>query len=143
MADVASILAEFQAGLEGKDTGLGATVKFDFEGTGCIFLDGKSNPNTVTDEDKEADCTMTVSVETFEAMKSGEIDGTSAFMQGKLKVSGDMSIAMKLASVMGVQNNSIGDGSHARTRARCAVLGLALKGSTRDGSACKWVVAAA
>ena len=100
MADVASILAEFQAGIEGKDTGLGATVKFDFEGAGCIFLDGKSNPNTVSSEDKEADCTMTVSVDTFEAMKNGEIDGTSAFMQGKLKVAGDMSIAMKLQSVM-------------------------------------------
>ena len=51
MADVASLLAEFQKGIEGKDTGLGATVKFDFEGAGCIFLDGKSNPNTVSDED--------------------------------------------------------------------------------------------
>ena len=49
MADVASLLAEFQKGIEGKDTGLGATVKFDFEGAGCIFLDGKSNPNTVSD----------------------------------------------------------------------------------------------
>ena len=54
MADVASLLAEFQKGIEGKDTGLGATVKFDFEGAGCIFLDGKSNPNTVSDEDKDA-----------------------------------------------------------------------------------------
>ena len=43
---------------------------------------------------------MTVSLETFEAMRSGEIDGTSAFMQGKLKVAGDMSVAMKLQSVM-------------------------------------------
>ena len=51
MADVAGLLAEFQKGIEGKDTGLGATVKFDFEGAGCIFLDGKSNPNTVSDED--------------------------------------------------------------------------------------------
>ena len=49
MADVASLLAEFQKGIEGKDTGLGATVKFDFEGAGCIFLDGKSNPNTVSE----------------------------------------------------------------------------------------------
>ena len=100
MADVASILAEFKAGVEGKDTGLGATIKFDFEGAGCIFLDGKSSPNTVSDEDKDADCTMTVSLETFEAMRNGEIDGTSAFMQGKLKVAGDMSVAMKLQSVM-------------------------------------------
>ena len=96
MADVASLLAEFQKGIEGKDTGLGATVK----GAGCIYLDGKSSPNTVSDEDKDADCTLSMSLETFEQMRSGEVDGTSAFMQGKLKVSGDMSIAMKLQSVM-------------------------------------------
>ena len=100
MADVASILAQFEAGIAGKDTGLGATVKFDFEGAGCVFLDGKSSPNTVSSEDKDADCTITMSVETFEKMSSGELDGTSAFMQGQLKVDGDMSIAMKLSSVM-------------------------------------------
>ena len=100
MSDVASLLAEFQKGIEGKDTGLGATVKFDFEGAGCIFLDGKSNPNTVSDQDQDADCTLSMSMETFDQMRSGEVDGTSAFMQGKLKVSGDMSIAMKLQSVM-------------------------------------------
>ena len=65
MADVASLLAEFQKGIEGKDTGLGATVKFDFEGAGCIYLDGKSNPNTVSDEDKDADCTLSMSLETL------------------------------------------------------------------------------
>ena len=44
--------------------------------------------------------TSSKTMETFEQMRSGEVDGTSAFMQGKLKVSGDMSIAMKLQSVM-------------------------------------------
>ena len=37
MADVASILAQFEAGIAGKDTGLGATVKFDFEGRRMCF----------------------------------------------------------------------------------------------------------
>ena len=100
MADVASILAQFEAGIAGKDSGLGATVKFNFEGAGCVFLDGKVNPNTVSSDDKDADCTLTMSIETFEKMSSGELDGTSAFMQGQLKVDGDMSIAMKLSSVM-------------------------------------------
>ena len=58
MADVASILAQFETGIAGKDTGLGATVKFDFEGAGCVFLDGKASPNTVSGEDQEADCTL-------------------------------------------------------------------------------------
>ncbi len=38
MADVASILAQFEAGIAGKDTGLGATVKFDFEVLDVFFL---------------------------------------------------------------------------------------------------------
>ena len=66
MADVASILAQFEAGIAGKDSGLGATVKFNFEGAGCVFLDGKANPNTVSSEDLDADCTLTMSIETFE-----------------------------------------------------------------------------
>ena len=66
----------------------------------CVFLDGKASPHTVSSDDQEADCTLTMSVETFEKMSSGELDGTSAFMQGQLKVDGDMSIAMKLSSVM-------------------------------------------
>ena len=71
MADVASILAEFQAGIEGKDTGLGSTIKFDFEGAGCIFLDGKSNPIHVSDEYPDAYCTMQFTLEKFEALRYG------------------------------------------------------------------------
>ena len=37
MADVASILAQFETGIAGKETGLGATVKFDFEGVKQIL----------------------------------------------------------------------------------------------------------
>ena len=33
-------------------------------------------------------------------MQSGEMDGTTAFMMGKLKIEGDMGIAMKLQSVL-------------------------------------------
>jgi putative sterol carrier protein len=33
-------------------------------------------------------------------MVARELDGTTAFMQGKLKVAGDMSVAMKLGPVL-------------------------------------------
>jgi putative sterol carrier protein len=33
-------------------------------------------------------------------MIDGELDGTAAFMTGKLKIEGDMGIAMKLQSVL-------------------------------------------
>ena len=47
MADVASLLAEFQKGIEGKDTGLGATVKFDFEGAGSDLIPSNFGSSTL------------------------------------------------------------------------------------------------
>ncbi len=84
----------------GDDSGLDATLKFDFGDDGVIYLDGSSTPNTVTNEDKDADCTMKISKENFLAMVGGELDGTTAFMMGKLKIEGNMGVAMKLQSVL-------------------------------------------
>lgn len=84
----------------GEDSGLDATLKFDFGDDGVIFLDGASTPNTVTNEDKDADCTMKISKENFLAMVNGDLDGTTAFMMGKLKIEGNMGVAMKLQSVL-------------------------------------------
>lgn len=84
----------------GGDTGLGATVKFDFGSDGIVYLDGASSPNQVTNEDKEADCTIAMTMADFVSMTSGDLDPTTAFMMGKLRVSGDMGIAMKLSSVL-------------------------------------------
>ncbi|MBV8977133.1 MAG: SCP2 sterol-binding domain-containing protein [Alphaproteobacteria bacterium] len=85
----------------GANSGLGGTLKFDFGEPGSVYIDGKSTPNTVSDGDgKNADCTISVSLETFEKMVKGELDGTSAFMQGKLRVAGDMGLAMKLGPIL-------------------------------------------
>ena len=85
----------------GPNSGLGGTLKFDFGEPGSVLIDGKSAPNTVTDgEGKPADCTINVSLETFDKMIKGELDGTSAFMQGKLRVAGDMGLAMRLGPIL-------------------------------------------
>jgi putative sterol carrier protein len=85
----------------GANSGLGGTLKFDFGADGSVLIDGKSTPNTVSDgEGKTADCTLSLTLETFEKMIKGELDGTSAFMQGKLRVAGDMGLAMKLGPIL-------------------------------------------
>ena len=74
----------------GEDCGLGATVKFDFGEDGVLFLDATQTPNVVSNDDNDAECTMVISMENFMEMAAGNLDGTSAFMTGKLKIQGDM-----------------------------------------------------
>jgi putative sterol carrier protein len=83
----------------GAHSGLDATVKFDL-GEGVIFVDGKSSPNSVSNDDKDADCTITISRENFEKLIAGDLDPTTAYMFGKLKVAGNMGVAMKLSKVI-------------------------------------------
>ena len=84
----------------GVDSGLDATLKFDCGDDGCIFIDGKSTPNSVNNGTGEADCTVAITLDNLNAMLAGELDPVTGFMGGKLKVSGDMSIAMKLQRVI-------------------------------------------
>ena len=84
----------------GAASGLNATLKFDCGADGVAFIDGKSVPNTVSNENKEADCTIAISLENLAALMSGELEPTTGFMMGKFKVSGDMSVAMKVQRVV-------------------------------------------
>jgi putative sterol carrier protein len=76
----------------------GHTVKFDFSDDGLILVNGSDS--SVSNDDGDAECTITMSLDDFEKMTAGDLDPTSAFMMGKLKVSGDMGVAMKLSSVI-------------------------------------------
>jgi len=74
---------------------LGSTLKLNF-GDSQIIIDGTSDKNSVSSEDTEAACTVDITLEDFNAMLSGELNPMTAFMGGKMKVSGDMGVAMKL-----------------------------------------------
>ena len=91
--------SEMAAKLNGANAWLpGKRVKLDFGSEGAVMLDGQAN--AVTEEDGAADTTIKVSWEDWEAMRDGKLDGMTAFMQGKLKVEGDMSAAMQLQGVL-------------------------------------------
>ncbi|MEH6521732.1 SCP2 sterol-binding domain-containing protein [Sulfitobacter sp.] len=95
MSDVISeavkVLTEKMSGVD-----IGGTVKFEIEGEGAIMVDDEG----VRAGDDEADVTLSADPETFQGMMEGETNPTSAFMTGKLKIDGDMGMAMKLASAL-------------------------------------------
>jgi len=91
---VDDIIAKVNEALSG-GTGLDKSVKFDFGDEGKIFVSGTE----AVASDDEADCTISVAKDDFIAMAGGELDPMMAFMSGKLKVAGDMSVAMGLQSL--------------------------------------------
>jgi putative sterol carrier protein len=76
----------------------GKRVKLDFGDQGAVMLDGAAQK--VTEEDGDADTTIKVGWDDWQAMAAGTLDGMTAFMTGKLKVEGDMSNAMQLQGVL-------------------------------------------
>ena len=75
-----------------------ATVKFIVD-DGVIYVDGEGSHNTVTNEDKEADCEVEVSSENFNNMLEGELNPMMAFMNKDMTIDGDMTVAMKLTQL--------------------------------------------
>lgn len=84
----------------GADSGLNATLKFDCGSDGFVCIDGKSTPNSVDNDDKAADCTVGITLDNLAALLTGDLEPATGFMMGKLKVSGDMGVAMRLQRVI-------------------------------------------
>ncbi|MFZ1705484.1 MAG: SCP2 sterol-binding domain-containing protein [Saprospiraceae bacterium] len=77
----------------------GARLKFVL-GDQIILIDGTGDKNIVSGADEEAACTITTDQETFLALKNGDLNPMMAVMSGKIKISGDMGLAMKLQSLI-------------------------------------------
>ena len=84
----------------GESSGLNAVLKFDCGADGVAVIDGRAVPNTVDNVDRDADCTVAISLENLAALLTGELEPTTGVMMGKFKVSGDRSVARKLQRVV-------------------------------------------
>ena len=80
---------------------LGLSGALSHDPSAALYIDGKSTPNTVSNDEGPADCTVKVSLEDFGKLMERKLDPTTAFMMGKIKIEGDMGVAMKLGKVFG------------------------------------------
>jgi len=79
---------------------MGNTLKIKLD-EGIIYIDGLGESNTVHQEDLEAHCTLVTSHDNFKSLMSGGLNPMMAVMTGKLKIEGDMGVAMKLTKLLG------------------------------------------
>ena len=93
MSDIVSKAVEILAEKIGNFDG---SVKFVIEDEGAIMLDGDG----IRTGDEDAECTLTASSDTFEGILSGDVNPTTAFMTGELKLDGDMGQAMRLGGAL-------------------------------------------
>lgn len=94
MSDVINTaVAALNDKIEGGFDGL---AKFVIGDEGSIIIDNDG----ARAGDDDADVTLTAEADVFQSILEGETNATAAFMTGKLKVDGDMGLAMKLASTL-------------------------------------------
>lgn len=83
-----------------KTAGMSNTYVFDIEGVGQWTVAVDDGKVTVSDGAGEADCTLSASEDTLVKIAKGEANATTAYMTGKLKIQGDMGLAMKLQQIL-------------------------------------------
>ena len=78
---------------------IGGTLKFIVDKS-IVHINGTGGSNVISEEDKDADCTISTSLEVLLKLKNGEINPMMAVMGGQIKISGDMGLAMKVQSLL-------------------------------------------
>ena len=104
METVSNLKNKLKAADPAKMKEVGAVYQFELTGEdGGVFHvkveDGK--PEVVEAAHNAPNITITIATADFNAMLDGKLNATSAFMAGKLKIKGDISLAMKLQGLLG------------------------------------------
>lgn len=98
MADSARAFFESIEGRIDPEKTKGETVsyRFDIDGAGSWKVDVVDGAVTVTESGGEADCVIAMNEDVLLRLIEGKQNPATAFMTGKIKVDGDMSLALKL-----------------------------------------------
>ena len=77
----------------------GKTIKFEFS-EGSVTIDGTGEKTMIHQDGGDADCTIVTKLEHLDKLRKGELNPMTAMMTGKLKIKGDMGLAMKLKDLL-------------------------------------------
>jgi putative sterol carrier protein len=83
--------------------GLQAVYQFNISGDDAGVYQIILNPDSaqaVEGQPEIPNCTLEMDSNDFKDMLEGKLNGTAAFMSGKLRVNGDLGLAMRLESIL-------------------------------------------
>ena len=103
ITSVQDVLDNISRGDKTKIEGINAVILFDLSGKeGGKWTATLADGEVKVEEGETASPSMTLSMDAQDlvAMSNGELNAVAAFMQGRIKVSGDMSLAMRLQSIL-------------------------------------------
>ena len=84
-----------------KAKAVNAIYQFDITGdNGGTWTVDLTQPAVVSGSSGKAQCTITMSSKDFVDIISEKLNAQMAFLQGRLKVAGDMSLALKLGTIL-------------------------------------------
>jgi putative sterol carrier protein len=97
---------EFFAGLPGRVSphgarSLDASYRFDIDGAGSWRVESDGDRLVVSESDAPADCVLRADEKTFLRILRGEQSPMAAYMTGKVKVAGDLGLALRLRDLLG------------------------------------------
>ena len=98
---MAASAREFFEGVESrvdrqKAAGQTVSYRFDIEGSGSWHVGVVDGQTTVRESSENADCVIRMKEETLLKLIDGKTKPTTAFMTGKIKVDGDVALALRL-----------------------------------------------
>jgi putative sterol carrier protein len=79
---------------------LTASYRFDIEGAGTWRVDVVAGAVTVSHSREPADCMIATNEQTFLGVVQNEVSPIGAFMTGKIRVEGDMGLALRLRDLI-------------------------------------------
>lgn len=91
---LSDMLPQIQAALARKE--FKGSLKFDCGDDGVLVLDS----GTATDIDQPTDCTLKMSQDNVVKLLAGKLNPMTALALGKIKISGNPTVALKLAELL-------------------------------------------
>lgn len=73
-------------------------IRFDFAGDGALMLDGVAG--SVSNDTGAADLAIAMNLVDLAAIRAGTLDPMSAYFSGRIRLSGDTMLAMRLRELM-------------------------------------------